>query len=158
MNRLPRRGKIHKKNSQHWRLDDRKRAMSVRPLIEGLEDRTVLSTITWNTAVAPTGGDWDMSGDWVGGVVPNSSNDVVINLTGSGTVTHSTAASDAALSLTTNSNTALSLGSGSLTLGNGSTTLGGSVIVGIGAALNVSAGAKGLRRNNLYKLTLAAMS
>ena len=75
------------------------------------------TTITWNTTTAPTGGDWDTPGNWVGGVVPTASNNVVIDLTSSGTVTHSTGANDAVLSLTTNGNTALSIGSGSIALG-----------------------------------------
>ena len=94
----------------------------------------------WNTTTAPTGGDWDTPGNWVGGVVPTASNNVVINLTSSGTVTHSTGANDAVLSLTTNGNTALSIGSGSIALGDGSSTL-GSVTIGTGASLSVAAGA-----------------
>ena len=95
----------------------------------------------WNTTTAPTGGDWDTPGNWVGGVVPTASNNVVINLTSSGTVTHSTGANDAALSLTTNGNTALSIGSGSIALGNGSSTFSGPVLVNAGATLNVGASA-----------------
>ena len=97
-------------------------------------------TITWNTTTAPTGGDWDTPGNWVGGVVPTAFDNAIINLTSSGTVTHSTGASDAVLSLTTNGNTALSIGSGSIALGNGSSTL-GSVTVGAGASLSVGSGA-----------------
>ncbi len=97
-------------------------------------------TITWNTTTAPTGGDWDTPGNWVGGVVPTASNNVVINLTSSGTVTHSTGANDAVLSLTTNANTALSIGSGSIALGNRSSSI-GSVTIGTGAVLSVAAGA-----------------
>jgi hypothetical protein len=38
----------------------RRRSKSLSPRIEGLEDRTLLTTtITWNTTAAPTGGDWD---------------------------------------------------------------------------------------------------
>ena len=75
------------------------------------------ATITWNTTAAPTGGDWDTPGNWVGGNVPGPSNAVVIDLTSSGTVTHSTNAADSVLSLTTNSSTTLSLGDGSIALG-----------------------------------------
>ena len=66
---------------------------------------TANAPMTWNTATAPTGGDWDTPGNWVGGVVPTASNNVIIDLTSSGTVTHSTEASDSVLSLTTNGNT-----------------------------------------------------
>ena len=97
-------------------------------------------TIMWNTTTAPTGGDWDTPGNWVGGVVPTASNNVVIDLTSSGTVTHSTGANDAVLSLTTNGNTALSIGSGSIALGDGNSTL-ASVTIGTGASLSVGSGA-----------------
>ncbi len=98
------------------------------------------TTIMWNTTTAPTGGDWDTPGNWVGGVVPTASNNVVINLASSGTITHSTDASDAVLSLTTNGNTALNIGSGSIALGNGSSTL-ASVTISAGASLSVGSGA-----------------
>ncbi len=98
------------------------------------------ATIMWNTTTAPTGGDWDTPGNWLGGAVPTAASNVVINLTSSGTVTHSTGANDAALSLTTNGNTALSIGSGSINLGAGSSSL-ASVTIGSGASLNMAAGA-----------------
>src|SRR6202041_3460230 len=101
----------------------RRRPKSLSPLIEGLEDRTLLSTITWNTTAAPTGGDWDTPGNWVGGVIPTASNNVVIDLASSGTVTHSTGAGDAALSLAM-TNASLSLTGGSIALGSGSSSLG----------------------------------
>ena len=115
--------------------------MSLRPFIEDLESRFVLSTIMWNTTTAPTGGDWDTPGNWVGGNVPGPSNAVVIDLTSSGTVTHSTNAADSVLSLTTNSSTTLSLGDASITLGAGSSTLGGPVTVGAAGTLSVGASA-----------------
>ena len=98
------------------------------------------TTIVWNTTTAPTGGDWDTPGNWVGGAVPTAASNVVIDLTNSGTVTHSTGANDAALSLTTNGNTSLSIGSGSIAIGDGSSSL-GSVTIGSGASLSVAAGA-----------------
>ncbi len=98
-------------------------------------------TTVWNTATAPTGGDWDTPGNWVGGVLPTASSNVIINLTSSGTVTHSTGANDDALSLTTNGKTALSIGSGSIALGHGSSTFGGPVLISPGATLSVGASA-----------------
>ena len=95
----------------------------------------------WNTTTAPTGGDWDTPGNWVGGNVPGPSNAVVIDLTGSGTVTHSTNTADSVLSVTTNSLTTLSLGDGSITVGTGSSTLGGPVTVGAAGTLSVGTGA-----------------
>ena len=111
------------------------------PMIEALENRFVRSTIMWNTTTAPTGGDWDTPANWVGGNVPGPSNAVVIDLTGSGTVTHSTSTADSVLSVTTNSVTTLSLGAGSLTVGTGSSTLAGPVTIGAAGTLNVEAGA-----------------
>src|SRR5690242_13489237 len=93
-----------------------RRARSLRPLLEGLEDRTVLSTITWNTTAAPTGGDWDTAGNWTGGVIPTAADNAVIHLTSSGTITHSKSTNDAALSLST-TNASLSLTGGSIALG-----------------------------------------
>ena len=115
--------------------------MSLLPLIESLEKRFVRSTIMWDTTTAPTGGDWDTPGNWVGGNVPGPSDAAVIDLTGSGTVTHSTNTADSALSVTTNSRTTLSLGDGSITLGSGSSTLGGPVTVGAAGTLSVGPGA-----------------
>ena len=60
------------------------------PAIEGLEDRIVLSTITWDSTDHPTGGSWDTASNRVGGVVPTSTEDAVIDLTSTGTVTLST--------------------------------------------------------------------
>ena len=94
----------------------RKRIAALRPVTEGLEDRTLLSTIMWNTAVAPSGGDWDTASDWVGGVIPGAADNAVIDLTSSGTVTHATSANDAALNLTTNASTTVSLTNGSIAI------------------------------------------
>src|SRR5947209_3718898 len=43
------------------------------PWAEGLEDRRLLATITWNTTAAPTGGDWNVAANWTGGKVPGPS-------------------------------------------------------------------------------------
>ena len=88
-------------------------------------------TIMWNTTTAPTGGDWDTPGNWVGGVVPTASDNVVINLTSSRTVTHSTGANDAALSVTTSSNVILS---------GGTLTVTGTVEVSSGSTLSLQGG------------------
>ncbi len=149
MNRPSQRWLIERILFRHPGLADRRRSKCRRLSIEGLEDRTLLSTITWNTATAPTGGDWDTPGNWVGGNVPGPSNAVVIDLTGAGTVTHNTNTPDSVLSLTTNSSTTLSLGAGSIALGNGSSTLGGPVTVGAAGTLSVGAGASVLVESTL---------
>ena len=95
--------------------------------------------ITWDTTAAPTGGDWDTPGNWVGGVIPTASNNVVIDLASAGTVTYSTGASDAALSLSM-TNASLSLTGGSIALRSGSSSL-GSITLGPGASLSVATNA-----------------
>ncbi len=77
------------------------------PLIEGLEDRLVLSTIMWDSINEPTGGSWDTASNWVGGVVPQSTDNAVIDSTSTGTVTLSTGVTDTINSLTTNTNTSI---------------------------------------------------
>ena len=139
MIRQPRLGMFDHKSERHVRRVTARRYKGLRPLIEGLEDRVVLSTITWNTTAAPTGGAWDTPGNWIGNAVPTSTDTAVINLSASGTVT--TGASDSVLSLTTNSSTTLTVAPGSLSLGSGSSTLGGPVNVQTGATLSVGTGA-----------------
>ena len=115
MNRLMQLGVLDRASSRDRRLAARKRTRRLAPMIDGLEDRVVLSTIQWNASVAPTGGAWDTTGNWVGGVVPGSGDNAVINLTSAGTVT--TGPNDAALNLTTNASTIVGVSNGKLTLG-----------------------------------------
>ena len=136
MNRAERRRFFDRQNDRDSRRRAYAKKRSLRPWAENLEDRVVLSTITWNTTVAPTGGDWDTGSNWIGGVVPNATNDAVINLANPGLITHSTVAADSVLSLTT-SNVNLNLTSGSIALGSGASTL-GPLTVGAGATLSVA--------------------
>ncbi len=117
----------------------RRRTSNAVPLMERLEDRTLLSTITWNTTAAPNGGDWDTGTNWNGNVIPGPNDIAVISLSSSGTVSHTRALGDAVKSLSM-TNVSLNLTGGSIALGNGNSTL-GPITVGAGAALNVSAGA-----------------
>ena len=48
-----------------------------RPAVSRLEERTLLSTITWASDVS---GDWDNPSMWTGGGVPGPSDDAVITL------------------------------------------------------------------------------
>src|SRR5271157_3986334 len=142
MNRFPRLGLTDLASMRRGRLAQRRRSLHLRPLLEGLEDRLVLSPITWSTANAPNGGDWNSPSSWVEGIVPGNSDTAVIKgLTGSGMVTISSGAADSVLSLTTDSSTTLKV-SGSLSLGAGSSsTLGGPVNIASGASLSVGGGA-----------------
>src|SRR3954451_6553735 len=114
MFRLPRRRPADRASSKFRRDGDRRRLLDLRPAIEGLEERLVLSTITWNSVAQPTGGDWDTASNWTGGVIPTASDTAVINLASSGTVTHATSANDAVISLSTNALTTVSLSNGSI--------------------------------------------
>jgi hypothetical protein len=119
-------------------LAARRRSKGLSPRIEGLEDRVVLSAVTW---VGPNGGDWDTAANWSPAGVPNSSDAVVITPSSAETILHGVNQSDSVLSLTTNSNATLELTKGSLNIGASSSTFGGPVTVGQGAALSVGAGA-----------------
>ena len=105
------------------------------PSIEGLEDRTLLSTITWDSTDYPTGGTWDNAAHWVGGVLPGTADTAVIDLT-SGTVT--TGPSDSVLSLMTNASTTVSVADGSLTLGAATSSIAGSIAVSSTGTLALS--------------------
>ncbi len=82
-----------------------------RPAVLGLEDRTLLSTVTW---INPGGGDWDTPSNWSTDALPGPADDVVISMPGI-TVTHSSSAPDSVNSLTITSNrSALDISDGSL--------------------------------------------
>ncbi len=55
----------------------RRRPVRYRKLwLEALEERIAPATITWGNLA---GGNWDSPANWVGGVLPGASDDVVIN-------------------------------------------------------------------------------
>jgi hypothetical protein len=55
-------------------------------MLEPLEERRLLATVTWTN---PAGGDWDTTGNWSTGALPGSADDVVIGTLNSGAgVTH----------------------------------------------------------------------
>ncbi len=112
------------------------------PWVEGLEDRRLLATITWNTTTAPTGGDWNVAANWNGGTVPGPGDTATISkLTSPGTVYLNSNISDSVFSLGTDSSVNLEVISGSLSLGAASSsTFGGPATVYPGATLGVSAG------------------
>jgi hypothetical protein len=91
----------------------RARQRNFRPLPIRLEERTLLSTVSW---INPSGGDWDTPSNWSTGALPGPSDDVVINQPGI-TVTHSTSAIDTVNSLTiSSSQSSLDISGGSLAL------------------------------------------
>ena len=95
------------------RLGVQGRAVRKALVIEVLEDRTLLSTINWDIANSPTGGDWNTASNWVGGMIPGSTDDAIIGLN-SGTVTINTGANDVVNSLVTNQGSTLDVSSGTL--------------------------------------------
>ena len=109
-----------------------------RPFLETLESRQLLSTITWSTSAAPTGGDWNVATNWVGSKVPGAGDTAVIKgLTGSETVYLNSGGSNSVAGLTTDASCKLSVISGSLSLGIASSvTFGGPITVDTGAALS----------------------
>ena len=139
MSRIQRRGSIDSSSRRPRRMSNRQRRVGLRPWLEGLEDRTLLAVITWNTTAYPKGGNWDSPGSWNGGVVPGPSDTAKITgLTSPGTVYLDSSNADSVSSLTTDSTTTLEVITGSLSLGvASSSTFGGAVIVSSGASLNV---------------------
>src|SRR5262249_40137399 len=93
--------------------------------MEGLESRTLLATILWNTTSSPAGGDWNVASNWVGGVVPGAGDVAVINLTSAGTVQRVSAATDSVLGLSANANTSFRQMNGTLNLTSTGSAIGG---------------------------------
>src|SRR5262249_10696786 len=81
-----------------------------RPRLEELEDRTLLTMITW---INPSGGDWATPGNWSTGPLPGPGDDVVIDISANITITHSSG-TDSIHSLT--SRDALALSGGTLSI------------------------------------------
>src|SRR5260370_17945594 len=95
---------------RYFRRNPRKKLTYVRPYLEQLEDRTLLSTVNW---INPAGGDWDTTSNWVDdqGVnrLPGPSDNAVIHQPGSITITHSQG-NDSITSLQSNKSILLSAG------------------------------------------------
>src|SRR5262249_41109061 len=142
MNRLPRLDWMNLAARRPRRPPNRRRSLNLRPWLQALEDRLVLSTITWDSANQSTGGDWDKGSNWIGGKAPGPSDTAVIKgLTSPGIIYLNSNATDSVLSLTTDSTTDLRVITGSLSLGAASSsTLGGPVTIVQGASMSVGAG------------------
>jgi hypothetical protein len=91
--------------------------------VEALEDRALLSAITW----IGSSGDWDTASNWSTGSVPTAANNVTINVANVNNlvITHSQGTSDVVHSLKiSNSTYALDISAGSLTVATASTDSG----------------------------------
>ncbi|MCI0463918.1 MAG: hypothetical protein L0Z62_43850 [Gemmataceae bacterium] len=99
------------RSARRGRRAARQRAVTFRPGLERLEDRTVPETVTWTNRV---GGAWNVPDNWDRGI-PREADDVVIpDLPGNITITHATG-TDAIRSL--ESRETLVLSGGSLSIG-----------------------------------------
>jgi RHS repeat-associated protein len=99
----------------HWKKSDSRRrnrrpalARATQFVVEALESRVLLTTNSWKSAVS---GDWDTASNWSLGHVPLATENVVINLAGTYTVTHSVNDADSVNSLTSTEPITFSAGS-----------------------------------------------
>ena len=98
------------KSSRRRHLATSRRKVTRVPLMESLEDRTVLSTIVW----AGGNGDWHTAANWIGGVRPGANDTAQIN-DPNVTITHNTGDSDSVGDVQFNgAGATLSVSSGSL--------------------------------------------
>ena len=89
-----------------------------RPAVIRLEDRTLLSSITWTGSAGDN--NWDTPANWSSDAVPTVADDVVIGNSFSGiTITHSASSSDSVNSI--NSQAAIDITDGTLSIAGAST-------------------------------------
>ncbi len=136
-------------------LPSRRPRLGRRPDLESLEGRVVMSvtTIHWNAALHPSGGDFDTASNWVEGVVPSASNNAEIELTSPGSVTITNGSSNEIQNLTDNANTTIAISNGGLQIDAASTVPGGLNLSGgaVNAAAPVSfGGTSSWSGGNLY--------
>ena len=103
----------------------RLRSTSYRPRLEWMEERTLLSDVSWTGNAHDN--NWDTPGNWSTDSVPGSGDDVTINIAAN--VVHSSSVTDSINSLT--STEPLTISGGSLSIAAAST---------IGGALTISGG------------------
>ncbi len=99
--------------------------------LEALEPRTLLSTVSWINA---SGGNWSTGANWSGGVVPNATQDAIINVAVTGPIMITSA--DIARSLT-DTTASLDLDGGSLWLA-GASSVSQNVTISVYSVLDSS--------------------
>jgi RHS repeat-associated protein len=109
--------------------------------LERLEDRTLLSTVTWGLAGS---GYWDVAANWQGGKAPGSGDNVVISTALAATITIKSGDNVSITSLSTDADDTLAITGGTLTLASTSPLSGplamtGGTLTASGAAAVVTA-------------------
>ena len=101
------------------------------PWLEVLENRLVLSSISW---INPDGGDWDTVGNWSSDTVPTASDNVTISIPVTNPITHSASVADSVDTITSQDPIALSAGSLAIAAAStlSSVTLSGGELTGSG--------------------------
>lgn len=117
------------------------RACSYQASLEALEQRAVLSAVSW---INPAGGAWDVGSNWSTGSVPTSADDVTIDTASAITISIQSNDNISVNSVTTGANDTLSFGGGSLTVSVASTldgplTMTGGALAASGAGASLTA-------------------
>ena len=121
----------------------------IRPRCEQLEDRVVPATITWNN---PSGGNWDLGSNWVGGVVPGKTDQAVIDTAGTATITIQSSDSIQVQSVATNGNDTLAMTGGTLEITLGASTFSGPLTM-TGGTLEATGSGVTLAANGATSMT-----
>ena len=117
--------------------------------LQELDSRIVPATITWNTAIAPVGGDFNNPLNWVQGVVPGANDTAVIDLNLDGVLTINDSVTQVQ-GIITDPNTTLAVaGTASLTLAGGNSNFSGPVVIAPQAKTTVTPTANVVIRNNV---------
>jgi fibronectin-binding autotransporter adhesin len=120
MSRAERQSLLDRTSWRPRRSSALRRRSKYRPALECVEDRTLLSSVSWIGG----SGDWDTASHWSTGVVPGPGDDVTIDVSSGITVTHSLADTDSINNLTVSAADTLSISAGSLSI-TAASTIGG---------------------------------
>ena len=155
--RLPRMHRVREKTARAD-LVRRKANRGHQAAIEVLEPRQLLSAVDW---ISPTSGNWNVGSNWSTGTVPGPGDDVIINESGSPTITVSSG-TQSVNSVTATDPIAISGGSlavaANSTISDGLAMTGGSLIAsGSGTSLTVT-GTTTVSAGSLYAQSGATLS
>ncbi len=119
-----------------------RQAKRLRPSLEPLESRQLLSTIDW---IGP-GTNWDTGSNWSGGNVPGPGDSAVIDTATPATITIQSGDNIQIQGITTSGTDTLSIAGGALTVTAGQSTLGGPLSM-IAGSLTASGSGASLTAN-----------